>query len=82
VRPNSSTEEYNLKGFPLARGTTNLLNTKDRDCCRGIPDREYRRGQSKMENPEKLATYGTQEKERQSKNTTCVAHHYTQSKHK
>jgi hypothetical protein len=70
VRPNSSTEEYNLKGFPLARGTTNLLNTKDRDCCRGIPDREYRRGQSKMDNPEKLAT---QDEDKQNKNTEKLA---------
>jgi hypothetical protein len=29
--------------------------------------REYRRGQSKMENPETLATYGTQDKEKQNK---------------
>ena len=33
--------------------------------------REYQKGQSKIiDNPEKLATYGTQNKEKQSKNTT------------
>ena len=32
---------------------------------------EYRRGNKKTtDNPEKLATYGTQDKEKQSKNTT------------
>ena len=33
-----------------------------------------------MDNPEKLATYGTQDEEKQSKkhNTICVGHHYTQ----
>ena len=38
------------------------------------------KGQSKMDNPEKLATYGTQDEEKQSKkhNTICVGHHYTQ----
>ena len=33
--------------------------------CQRIP-----KGQSKMDNPEKLATYGTQYKEKQSKKTT------------
>ena len=28
------------------------------------------KGQSKMDNPEKLATYGTQDEDKQSKNTT------------
>ena len=28
------------------------------------------KGQSKMNNPEKLATYGTQDEEKQNKNTT------------
>ena len=28
------------------------------------------KGQSKMDNPEKLATYGTQDQEKQNKNTT------------
>ena len=34
-----------------------------------------------MENPETLATYGTQEEEKQNKkhNTICVIHHYTQT---
>ena len=36
-----------------------------------------------MENPEKLATQGTQEEEKQYKNTTqCVEHHYAQTKGK
>ena len=33
--------------------------------CQRIP-----KGQTKMDNPEKLATQGTQDKEKQSKNTT------------
>jgi hypothetical protein len=33
-----------------------------------------------MENPEKLATEGTQDEEKQSKsNTICVGHHHTQT---
>jgi len=32
--------------------------------------REYRRGNKKMDNPEKLATWGTQDDEKQSKHTT------------
>ena len=33
-----------------------------------------------MDNPEKLATYGTQEDEKQRKNTTqYVGHHYAQT---
>jgi len=32
--------------------------------------REYRRGQSKIESQEKLATYGTQDEEKQTKDTT------------
>jgi len=34
-----------------------------------------------MDNPEKLATLGTQDKEKQNKkhNTICVGHHYMQS---
>jgi len=35
------------------------------------------KGQSKMDNPEKLAAYGTQDDEKQNKNTTqYVGHHY------
>ena len=38
--------------------------------------------QSKMENPEKPATQGTQDEDKQSKNITiCVGHHYTQQTH-
>ena len=38
-----------------------------------------------MDNPEKLATDGTQDEEKQNKtkqkhNTLCVGHHYTQTK--
>ena len=33
-----------------------------------------------MDNPEKLATQGSQDEENQSKkNTLCVGHHYTQT---
>jgi hypothetical protein len=32
--------------------------------------REYRRGNKKIDNPEKLATQGTQGKDKQNKNTT------------
>jgi hypothetical protein len=31
--------------------------------------REYRRGSQKLDNPEKLETYGTQDEEKQNKNT-------------
>ena len=45
--------------------------------------RENRRGQSKMDNPEKLATLGTQDtrrrKTKQKHNTICVGHPYTQT---
>ena len=41
--------------------------------CQRIP-----KGQTKMDNPDKLATHGTQDKEKQSKNTTQYEHHYTQ----
>ena len=41
--------------------------------CQRIP-----KGQTKMDNPEKQATHGTQDKEKQSKNTTQYEHHYTQ----
>jgi len=39
------------------------------------------KGQSKMDNPEKLATYGTQIRRisKQKHNTTCVRYHYTQT---
>jgi hypothetical protein len=37
---------------------------------RQINVREYRRGYETMNNPEKLATYGTQDEEKQNKNTT------------
>ena len=40
--------------------------------CQRIP-----MGQSKKDNPERLATQGTQDKEKQ-KNTICVGHHYAQ----
>jgi hypothetical protein len=32
-----------------------------------------------MDNPEKLATYGTQDEEKQKHSTICVRHHYTQT---
>ena len=40
------------------------------------------KGQSKMENAEKLATQGTQDEDKQNKkrNTKIVGHHYTQTK--
>ena len=39
------------------------------------------KGQSKMDNPEKLATYGTQDEEKLSikHSTICVGHHYAQT---
>jgi hypothetical protein len=38
------------------------------------------KGQSKMKYPDKLVTYGTQDEDKQNKNTTiCVVHHYTQT---
>jgi len=38
-------------------------------------------GQTKMDNPEKLATHVTQDEEKQNKkhNTICGGHHYTQT---
>ena len=32
-----------------------------------------------MDNPEKLATYGTQDEDKEEKNTLCVGYHYTQT---
>ena len=32
-----------------------------------------------MDNPEKLATLGTQDEDKQNKNTICVGHHYAQA---
>ena len=32
-----------------------------------------------MDNPEKLATQGAQDEEKQNKHTICVGHHYTQT---
>ena len=44
------------------------------------------RGQSQMDNPEKLATWGTQDEDKQSKKHNaihmCLRQHYTLSKHK
>ena len=40
------------------------------------------KGQSRMNNPEKLATWGTQNEEKQCKNThtyICIAHHYART---
>jgi hypothetical protein len=39
------------------------------------------KGQSKMSNPKKLETYGTQEenKTKQKHNTICIGHHYAQA---
>jgi hypothetical protein len=34
---------------------------------------------AKNDSPEKLATYGTQDEEKQSKNTTWIGHHYAQT---
>ena len=42
--------------------------------CQRIP-----KGQSKMDNPEKLATQGTQDEEKQKHSTICVGHQYTQT---
>jgi hypothetical protein len=43
-----------------------------------IINERYRilKGQSKKDNQKKLATYGTQDKEKQKHNTICVGHHY------
>ena len=41
---------------------------------------ENTEGAIKMDNPEKLATWGTQNVEKQDKNTAqCVGHHYAQA---
>ena len=45
----------------------NLVNKRQR-----IP-----KGQSKMDNPEKLATQSTKDEEKLNKNTIFVGHHYT-----
>ena len=46
----------------------------------GLVSKRIAKEQSKRNNPEKLATQGTQEEEKQSKhNTICVGHHYTQT---
>ena len=46
-----------------------------------IINERYRilKGQSKKDNQKKLATYGTQDKEKQKHNTICVGHHYKQT---
>jgi hypothetical protein len=43
--------------------------------------RENRKGKSKMDTPEKLATLGTQNEDKQNKKhyTICVGHHYTKT---
>jgi hypothetical protein len=38
--------------------------------CNRINVRDIPKGQSKLNNPEKLASYGTQDVEKQNKNTT------------
>ena len=38
------------------------------------------KGQSKMDNPEKLATQCTQDEEKKNHHTICVGHHYAQTK--
>ena len=46
----------------------------------GLVSKRIAKEQSKRNNPEKLATQGTQEEEKQSKhNTICVGHHDTQT---
>ena len=42
---------------------------------------EKTEGAFKMDNPEKLATLGTQDEDKQNKkyNTICVGYHYTQT---
>ena len=42
------------------------------------------KGQSRMDNPEKLATLDTQNEDKQNtkRNTICVGHYYTQTKSK
>ena len=46
---------------------------------RYINVREYRRGNQKKENPEKLATWDTRDKEKQKHSTIYAGHHYTQT---
>ena len=43
--------------------------------------RENRKGQSRIDNSERLATLGTQDEDKQNKkhNTLCVGHHYLQA---
>ena len=36
------------------------------------------KGQSKKDNPEKMAKQGTQDEEKQKHNTICIGHHYKQ----
>ena len=35
--------------------------------------------ESKMDNPEKMVIQGTQDEDKQNKNTICVGHHYAQT---
>jgi hypothetical protein len=45
--------------------------------------REYRRGNKKKDNPEKLANWYTRRrKTKQKHNTICVGHHYAQTNKK
>jgi hypothetical protein len=37
------------------------------------------KGQSKVDNTEKLSAYDTQDRDKQKHNTICVGHHYIQT---
>ena len=48
-------------------------------CYDVIKRQRIPKGKSQMDNPEKLTTQGTQDEEKQSKNTTQYVHHYAQT---
>jgi hypothetical protein len=55
-----------------------LLTLREHTWVVGINVREYQRGQSKFDNPEKTGNivYTRRRKTKQKHNTICVEHHY------
>ena len=54
----------------MVKSTHNLFFIYNDSFCTSINVREYRRGNTKMDNPEKVTTQDTQDKEKHNKNAT------------
>ena len=65
--------------FPTKSETKQNNSTKVQETRTDTRNKHQRKWRSKMDNPEKLATQGTQNEENQNKYTICVGHHYTQA---